>query len=164
MSTLPNTQPIYTKDIINWAARLTTQVAGRKLTVESPVYLGNFGPFGGLIWSIRAVPLGANVATNLRIYGAPGAESSVVNFRLLFEVPLPSIPDSATNGVNIPVGITGNSVLGAPTPIEVPLPRIYSRNTDESRGLVREGNYALYCALSTAVAGGWDVHVEGGNY
>jgi hypothetical protein len=161
---LPNTQPIYSKDVINWSTRLTTQVAGRKLTVERPVALGSFGQFGGLIWNIRAVPVGINVATNLRIYGAPGAESSVTNYRLLFEVPLPSIFGSATAGVNVPIGGNGNSTLSAPTPIEVPLPRIYSRNTDESRGLAREPGYALYCALSVPVEGGWDIHVEGGNY
>lgn len=132
--------------------------------METPRLLGNIGPFGGIIWNIRAVPLGANVATNLRIYGSPGAESNVTNFRLLYEVPLPTITDSATSSVNIPVGGSGNSLLSAPTPIEVPLHRIYSRNTDESRGLVRTGGYSLYCALSVAVAAGWDIHVEGGDY
>lgn len=163
MSTLPNVQPIYTKDILNWDARMTNVVGGRKLTVETPTFLGRFGAFGGVVWSIRAVPLGANVATNLRIYGYASTAASVADFRMLFEVALPAI-DDATEETNAVITGTSNSVLSAPTPVEIPLPRIYTRNTEESRGLVRAANYSLYCALSREVASGWDVFVEGGNY
>lgn len=164
MSTLPNVQPIYTKDILNWNARLTNQVCARNLITGTPVVLGTTGAFGSIIWNIRAVPLGANVGTVLRLYGAPSTESAVANYRLLFEVKLPTITDTATTGVNVPVGGTSNALLAAPTPIEIPLSRIYSRNTDESRGLIREPSYSIYCGLSVAVASGWDIHVEGGHY
>lgn len=160
---LPNTAPLYTKDILNWDARLTNQVAGRKLTVESPVKLGQFGLFGGVVWSIRAVPLGANVATNLRIYGYASTGVTPADFRMLFEVALPAI-DDVTAEHNSVIAVGNNSTLSAPTPIEVPLPRIYTRNTEESRGLVRTSNYSLYCALSREVVSGWDVFVEGGDY
>lgn len=163
MSSLPNTQPVYTKDIISWNARLITQVAPRKLTTESPVSLGTFGTFGGLLWSIRAVPLGANVASVLRLYGGLPTASSSTDYRLLFEVPLPAI-DAMTTLDNAMVGSTGNNALNAPNGIEVPLPRIYSRNTEESRGLVCTGDYTIHCALSVPVASGWDIFAEGGNY
>ena len=163
MSVSANTQPIYTCDIINWDARLIDQVAGRKLTIETPVLLGRFGAFGGIIWSIRAVPLGANVATNLRIYGWAANAVAASDYRLLFEVALPSISDM-TNDRNTLITYYGNTTMSAPPAIEIPLPRIYTRNTEESRGLVRTGNYSLYCALSAPVASGWDVFIEGGNY
>lgn len=160
MAVVPNTTPIYVKDVINWRARLTTQVVGRKPTVESPVLLGAFGDFGGLLWSIRAVPLGANVATTLLIHGAPAGSTSPASLSLLFEAQLPTIYDPAV--AYVPVGT--NSYTNTPTPIEISLPRIYSRNTEESRGLVRTTGFSIYASLSTAVAGGWDILVEGGNY
>lgn len=164
MSTLPNVQPIYSKDIFNWDARLIGQVTARKLTSEFPVGLGTAGTFGSIIWNIRAVPLGANVSTVLRIYNVHSGENSLENYRLLFEVKLPTVSDIATSSVNVPVGGYGNGVGVAPTPIEVPLPRIYSRNTDESRGLILAPSELLYCGLSVAVASGWDIRVEGGHY
>lgn len=163
MASTPNVQPVYTKDIFNWGAKLTDQVIGRKLTVETPVFLGTFGAFGGVVWSIRAIPLGVNPATNLRIVGYPPDGASAADYQLLFEVGLPTIEDT-TNRTNTIITSTNKGVNSNNTPIEIPLPRIYTRNTEESRGLVRTSSYSLFCGLSSAVTDGWDVFIEGGNY
>lgn len=162
MSTLPNVQPIYTKDILNWDARLTSQVCGRKLTAEFPVFLGSAGTFGSIIWNIKALPLGANVTTLLRIFNVNSQENSLDNYRLLFEVKLPTVTDVTVS--NTPIGINTNSATSVPTPVEIPLSRIYSRNTEESRGLILAPGQILYCGLSVSVASGWDIRVEGGHY
>lgn len=163
MASTPNTTPIYVKDVINWQVRLTDQVIGRKLTVETPAFLGTFGSFGGVIWSIRAVSLGANAATNLRIIGYPSDGSSASDYQLLFEVGLPSTEDT-TSRTNTLITSANKSTTSSSHFIEVPLPRIYTRNTEESRGLTRAASFSLFCGLSSAVTDGWDVFVEGGNY
>lgn len=164
MSTLPNTQPIYSKDVFNWDVRLTNQVCGRKLSSELPAAVGTAGTFGSIIWNIRALPLGANVSTVFRLYTVHSSENTLDNYRLLFEVKLPTISNVVSAGVNVPIGGNGNGVNLAPTPIEVPLPRIYTRNSDESRGLILSPGQYLYCGLSVAVDSGWDIRVEGGHY
>jgi len=160
----PNTQPIYTNTIINWDVRLTTQVTDRVLTTTPPEFIGTFGTFGGIIWNIRAVPLGNNAPTTLRIFGARTADSVISSYSLLFEVALPRIvSDVNASGLDL-VGTNVATDVHALSDVEVPLPRIYSRNTEESRGLVREGGYSLYASLGVAVASGWDLHLEGGEY
>lgn len=163
MSTLPNTQPIYTKEVFVWTLRLTNQVTPRILATDTPEKAGTFDKFGGLIWSIRAMPIGTNPASTLRIYGASPTDVSPSTFRLLFEVGLPEITNLASLD-NVMVSSNGNTALSAPNLIEIPLPRIYSRNTEESRGLVCSANYSLYCGLSAVVGDGWDVTFNGGNY
>lgn len=163
--TVANTQPIYTRDIINWNARLTNQLGGRKLSIENPAPLGTFNSFGGVIWSIRVVALGKNAASNLRIYGKRSTDTTLPDYRLLFETLLPTIRDTVDNPKNSLIDPSyGNSVYATPPVIELSLPRIYTRNTEESRGLVCTSDYSLYCALGQEVESGWDIFCEGGNY
>ena len=151
MATTPNTQPIYTKEPFIWTTRLTSQVTPRILTTATtPTYLDSVGSNGGVIWSILAVPLGNNVASTLRLFGRSEDATALTDYRLMAEMNLPLIEESVA-GIALPS-------------LEVPMPRIYTRDSSESRGFVCPGGFGLAVALGVEVASGWDIIVTGGNY
>ena len=148
--TTANTQPIYVGSAINWELKLTNQVTPRKITTESPVLLGTFGSNGGLIWNIRCLPLGINAATVLRLYGVKSGSSSFSEASLLFETSLPAI-ESVSDSLAV-------------SETEVVMPRIYTKESSQAKGFTGEGGYSIYAGLGTAVANGWQILVNGGNY
>jgi hypothetical protein len=149
--TAPNTQPIYSKEIFLWTARLTSQVTPRILTTATtPTFLGNVGTNGGVIWSIKAVPIGNNVASVLRLYGRSADATALTDYRLFSETNLPLI-DNEDNTLSLPE-------------VDIPLPRIFTRDSDQSRGIVAPAGYGFAVALGTIVASGWDIIVTGGDY
>lgn len=145
-----NNQPIYTRTTFLRSKRLIEEVAGRKLTTENVVELITFPEQGGLVWNITATPLGNNPDGLLFIYGKHPSVTLQSEYTLLFELGLPVV-----EGVNSYSPLPNEEVI---------LPRIYNRDTTESRGLVVEGGYALFCALSKPMTSGWDVRINGGFY
>ncbi|BAB77898.1 hypothetical protein ACN23B_07645 [Anabaena sp. FACHB-709] len=58
MVTSPNVQPVYTRDIFCWKAKLTNQVVPRDITTQKPVELGVAGENGVLVHAICLPYLG----------------------------------------------------------------------------------------------------------
>lgn len=148
--TTANVQPIYIGTPINWELKLASQVTPRLLNTESPTLLGTFGDNGGLIWNIRCLPLGVNVATVLRLYGLKSGVTGFSNASLLFETTLAAVA-SVDN-------------VSAVDEVEVVMPRIYTKESSTAKGFTAVGGYSIYAGLGTAVASGWQILVNGGNY
>lgn len=140
----PNVQPIYPKDIINWKARLTTQVTPRVITTETPVLLGTVGVNGALIHNIIVQHLGDNVATVLRLYTREAGET---NYFLEAELSLTAVT-SSTNAA---------AIASVPVVLPAILP---SGNT----GLHLAPSVSLFASIGTAIASGVNVIVRGGDY
>lgn len=141
---MPNTTPIYPRDIFTWKAVLTNQVVPRTIITQTPVTLGEAGDNGSLIHTIYCRHLGDNVQTVARLW------IKRTNDTLYFlENELTLTATSSTT----------NDAAIAPVPFTLPaiLP---SGNT----GLHLEPGEILYCALGTSVAAGVIITARGGDY
>lgn len=129
---------------------LTTQVATRTGTPATRLVLA--GENGALVESIRAIALGTNVATVLRLYyNAAGTTT----YKLISELTLAATTDS------------GEAAQQAGSPLTMTLPNLLfpASSTDTAKTGLRLGpEDALYVALGTAVAAGWNVWATGGHY
>lgn len=129
---------------------LTSQVATRSGTPATRLVLA--GENGALVEQIRAIALGTNVATVLRLYYNSAGSGT---YKLIGEVTLAATTDS------------GETVQQSGSPLVLSLPSLLfpASNTDTAKTGLRLGpEDALYVALGTAVAAGWNVQAVGGHY
>lgn len=147
----PNQVPIFIKTPFSGkVVKLTSQIATK--TGIPATQLITAGSSGALVESIRAYPLGANVATVLRLYYLA---SGSTEYLLIGEKTLASTIEA------------GEAAEQAASATEITLPSLLfpASNTDTSKKGLRLGpSDSLYIALGTAVAAGWVVSATGGDY
>src|SRR2546430_6565943 len=132
-----NVQPIYSKaSNIGFVNQITA--ASTDHLGGSAVVLFTAGTLGSFLSQVVATPLGTNVASVLRCWVNNGATfATTTNNALLFEVSLPA---------------TTITEVAAQSSITVVL------------NFALPATYRLGIAIGTAVAAGWAVVCEGGNY
>lgn len=143
-----NTQPIYTGQIFSWNTKLTNLVAPKIITSQSPTLLGDTGNYGALIYNIRAIHLGNNVASVIHFW-TKKVEGTDTDYHLLCDLAIAQT-SSETEAL-------------AATEISYTLPVIPLFGASV-KGLYLEKDTELYCALGTAIANGVEVFVTGGLY
>lgn len=134
-----NVQPIYSRvGDLQWTVAILAANTAKDGTGTVTTVFTSDATNGGFIRSVRAKPIGTNVASVLRIFVNNGqANSTPANNWYLEDISLPAT--------------TLTEVGGQPT-VEVPL------------GLALPPGYKLNVVLGTAVAAGWIVGVIGGKY
>ncbi|MEM9482105.1 MAG: hypothetical protein AAGA83_00280 [Cyanobacteria bacterium P01_F01_bin.116] len=141
----PNTQPIYTKTIINEKATLTTEVAARDPGSANLVLLHTAGSCGSLITNIDVYYLGNEVAAKvLFLYQKSATDSKAT---LIGEATLP---------------VQNPSSASAQTPVSVTLPPILYGTS--KTGILLKASEEIYVALSVAADVGFNVIARGGDY
>ncbi len=133
-----NTKPIYSRSPhVEWNTLLTGNTTKDGTSGMSLIFTGDNNE-GGMIHSIRCVPLGTNVATVIRIFLNNGSTTgTAANNSMIAQATLPA---------------TTNSEVSALPVIEIPLDRPLP------------ANYDVYAVLGTTVAAGWQVTAFGGKY
>lgn len=129
---------------------LTSQIATRSGTPATRLVLA--GENGALVEQVRAIALGTNVATVLRLYYN---SAGTTTYKLIGEATLAATTDS------------GETVQQTGSPVILTLPSLLfpASNTDTAKTGLRLGpEDALYVALGTAVAAGWNIQAVGGHY
>lgn len=139
-----NTSPIFLAEPIMWVQTLSSQTS-TAAGVGSLLTLGTAGAEGALIESLRAVPLGTNVASSLLIFIQKAGTGT--NY-LIQEVALAST--TATSGATVP------------TTVSVTLPDVIQPVGENALRL--GATDVLKVALSTAVAAGYNIVAIGGQY
>jgi len=142
-----NIAPIYPNvPKINWGTVLTADATASKNhdgTTTNAVLIYTAGPNGSRIDEIKALPLGTNVASALRIFINNGSVSTTaVNNTLYADVALPSTTISEVNGQS----------------------EVIVRQPNDNRSLVLPPGYKLYATIGTTVAAGWEVTAQGGDF
>ncbi len=141
-----NIDPIFPVANHNGFATLAAQVgtpAGTGTLVD--LILAADNTEGMQIHTIEAVPLGTNVASSLLIYVLRSGDATP---RLRFELSLPAT--TATSGSVVP-----SRAIGSLPPLNQPV---------GGNGILLAAGEGLKCALSTAVAAGYNVWAMAGKY
>lgn len=142
-----NTTPIFpVTPKIQWGTVLTADATASKNhdgTAAGAVLLFTAGPNGSRIDEIKALPLGTNVASALRIFINNGSvNTTAANNTVYSDTSLPAS--------------TINEVAGQT--------EVIVRQPNDNRSLVLPPNYKLYATIGTTVAAGWEVVVQGGDF
>ena len=142
-----NIQPIFP---------LTPKISWGTVTTAAPVAASNHdgtttyavciftaGVNGSRIDEIKALPLGTNVASDLRIFINNGNANTMASDNVLYaDVALPAI--------------TINETLGQS--------EVIIRQPNDNRSIVLPPNYKIYATVGTTIAAGWEVVVQGGDF
>lgn len=142
-----NTTPIF-PDTINIGFGTITTADGTASknhdgTAAGAVLLFTAGADGARVDEIRAVPLGTNTASALRIIINNGSDNTTAtNNSLHSDTSLPATTISE---------IAGQSTVQVLKP-------------DDNKPIYLPGGYKLYACIGTTVATGWAVTVIGGDY
>lgn len=142
-----NTVPIFpVTPKIQWGTVLTADATASKNhdgTAAGAVLLFTAGPNGSRIDEIKALPLGTNVASALRIFINNGQPNTT----------------AANNTVYSDTSLPASTINEATGQTEVIV-----RQPNDNRSLVLPPNYKLYATIGTTVAAGWEVVVQGGDF
>jgi hypothetical protein len=140
------TQPSYPSNIRKPRAKLSTQVAPRELTTETPVLLydGDNNTYGAVVTQGNITHLGNNVATVLRLYTQL---SGSTEYQLLLETSIAAVAGSTNAAAIVTVPIVGFDIS----------PR---NGLSENTGFRLQAGESIYCALGTAIASGVNVFLE----
>ena len=142
-----NTDPIFPlTPKVSWGTVLTADGTAAKNhdgTAAGATLLFTAGANGSIVTEIKAVPLGTNTASALRILMNNGsANTTATNNTLLFDASL--------------AGTTISEIAGQ-TAVQVLKP-------DDNKAITLPAGYKLYGCIGTTVATGWAVCVLGGDY
>lgn len=112
-------------------------------TAAGVVLLFTAGANGSRIDEIKALPLGTNAASTLRLFINNGsANTTSTNNTLEFDVALPAT--------------TISEILGQT--------EIVLRQPNDNRPLILPSGYKIYAIVGVTMAIGWNVSVKGGDY
>jgi hypothetical protein len=147
---VPNTEPIFPDKVLEWNATLTTEVAPRVITTQTPKQLGTMGANGGFIHSIVLTPRGNCAATVFRLYKSMQENNATV-YKLLLETTLPEI--------------TNASEAAGLASVNVTLPEVKTGGATQNK-IDCPSDAVYFCALGTATNAntGYNVWVRGGMY
>ena len=142
-----NTTPIFPlTPKVSWGTVQTADATASKNhdgTAAGAVLLFTAGVNGSRIDEIKALPLGTNVASVLRIFINNGSSNTIAaNNTLYSDVSLAAITISE---------IAGQS-------------EVIIRQPNDNRPLVLPPGYKLYATIGTTVASGWEVTAQGGDF
>lgn len=142
-----NTLPIFpATPKVSWGLVQTADATASKNhdgTAAGAVLLFTAGANGARIDEIKALPLGTNVASTLRIFINNGStNTTAANNTLYSDTSLPSTTISEIAGQN----------------------EVIVRQPNDNRPIVLPPNYKLYATIGTTVAAGWEVTVQGGDF
>lgn len=141
------TQIFSSKGVISWATLSAANTAKDGTGTTALIFAAD-ATNGGRVERIRAVPLGTNVATVLRIFVNNGSD-----------------PANAANNIlyaQVTLAATTNSEAAALQMVELPNAATVVDGT--AFPLVLPPGYRLYAALGTAVSAGYAVCAIGGSY
>jgi hypothetical protein len=166
MSTsLPNTQPIYTRTPATGVVTLTNQVANRSPGTANLPLLFEAGAAGALVEIVRVVYLGNETTPReVRLYRKKSDQTTAVLFSTL---PVNTVTNIGTPTGEITWGsYTANSTSGIPNKgflwQDMPLPDVLLGTNKTALRLEPYEN--LYVALSGTLTNGFNVFAIGGQY
>lgn len=133
-----NVDPIYTKvGEQAWATLTTANTAKDGTGTVSTVFTAD-ATNGGRVFRLRAVPLGTNVASVLRIFLNNGsANTTAANNTMWDQVSLPATTNTETAALPV---------------LEIPV------------NIALKPGYKINAVIGTTVAGGWAVVADGGQF
>jgi len=142
-----NTTPIFPlTPNVSWGTVLTADGTATKNhdgTAAGAVLLFTAGANGARVDEIRAVPLGTNTASALRIFINNGAANTTATNNTLHS-------DTSLAATTI-------SEIAGQSTVQVLKP-------DDNKPIYLEGGYKLYACVGTTMAIGWHVTCVGGDY
>ena len=148
VTTAPNTQPIYPRNLFTWKKQLIDEIiVGKKITTETPVLLGTAGVNGCIIYNAQCKHLGVNPECTVK----------------LFVRPLGSTDYFIENEIFMPAATTSPTELPSEPAVNFALPPILPNNASNT-ALHLPPECSLFVALSVAVTDGLLVTVRGGDY
>lgn len=131
---------------VSWGTVLTADATASKNhdgTTTNAVLLFTAGPNGSRVDEIKALPLGTNVVSTLRVFINNGSSNTTAaNNALYSDSALPAITISETAGQN----------------------EVIIRQPNDNRSLVLPVGYKLYATTGTTMTTGWNVVVQGGDF
>lgn len=143
-----NTSQIFSsKGVIGWQTLTTANTAKDGTGTVALIFTADASN-GGRVERIRAVPLGTNVATVLRIFINNGSDPTTAANNTLYA--------QAT------LAATTNTEIAALAAVELPNALTVADGT--AFPLVLPPGYRIYATLGTAVAAGYAVQAIGGSY
>lgn len=143
-----NTSQIFSsRGVISWATITAANTAKDGTGTVNLIFTADASN-GGRVERIRAVPLGTNVATVLRIFINNGSDPTTAANNTLYA--------QAT------LAATTNTEIAALAAVELPNALTVADGT--AFPLVLPPGYRIYATLGTAVAAGYAVQAIGGSY
>lgn len=131
---------------IQWGTVLTSDATASKNhdgTTTNAVCIFTAGANGSRIDEIKALPLGTNVATALRIFVNNGSANTT----------------AANNSIYTDVTMQSSTISEVAGQTETVI-----RQPNDNRPLVLPAGYKLYAVVGTTVAAGIQVTVQGGDF
>lgn len=143
-----NTSQIFSsKGVIGWQTLTTANTAKDGTGTVALIFTADASN-GGRVERIRAVPLGTNVASVLRIFINNGSDPTTAANNTLY--------------AQVSLAATTNTEVAALAPVE--LPNALGVPDGTAFPIVLPPGYRLYATLGTSVSAGYAVSAHGGSY